>query len=189
MTPPSTTPELQLELPVRPESVTAARHAVGEIGFQLGCDAVAVRIAVSEAVGNAVVHAYREEDATGPILVLGRVLRRRLIVTVADRGCGMTPHLESDGLGIGLPVISKVCLDVRIESDRSGTAIAMSFAVASTYAGDVAAVDDQAAAAASDVELERARQLVRSLGGKAHLRGHGGRIRSGRPEHAGNRPL
>ena len=58
MTPPSTTPELQLELPVRPESVTAARHAVGEIGFQLGCDAVAVRIAVR--VPQSFVDAFQE---------------------------------------------------------------------------------------------------------------------------------
>ena len=61
------------------------------------------------------------------MLVLARVLRGRLIVTVADRGGGMTPKIDSPGLGLGLPIVSQLAGDVRIDSDERGAAVSMSF--------------------------------------------------------------
>lgn len=117
---------IRLELPADPDSVAAARHAMSELAGRLGCDAGAVRIAVSELVGNAVHHAYASRDR-GPVLVLGQVVRGRLVVTVADRGRGMGVRSDSPGLGVGLPVVSKLADDLRIDCDASGTAIAVSF--------------------------------------------------------------
>ena len=91
---------LRLELPAEPASVSRARQALDKIAGTLGCDAEAVKIAVSEIVGNAVVHGYERPESGGVVLVLARVLRGRLIVTVADRGGGMTPKIDSPGLGL-----------------------------------------------------------------------------------------
>ncbi len=80
---------VRLELWAEPDSVPAARHALSAFADRLGCDGGAVRIVVSELVGNAVLHAYHGRDP-GPVLVLGRILRERLLViTIADRGRGM----------------------------------------------------------------------------------------------------
>jgi serine/threonine-protein kinase RsbW len=120
-------PNLRLELPAEPESVGQARRALDGLAETLGCDAEAVRIAVSELVGNAVVHAYSESGTSGTVLVQARRMRGRLIVTVADQGIGMKPRLDSPGLGLGLPLVSRLAGDVRIESDERGAAVSMSF--------------------------------------------------------------
>ena len=117
-----------MELPCEPESVGDARRAVAELAERLGVDDVDdVRIAVSEAVGNAIVHAYRGGNL-GRIRVFAREKRGRLLVTVADDGVGMAPHPESEGLRIGIPLITKVCEDVRFASSEDGTKVSMSFA-------------------------------------------------------------
>jgi anti-sigma regulatory factor (Ser/Thr protein kinase) len=124
----STEQEVRMELPCEPESVGDARRAVAELAERLGVDDVDdVRIAVSEAVGNAIVHAYRGGNP-GRIRVFAREKRGRLLVTVADDGVGMAPHPEGEGLRIGIPLITKVCEDVRFASTEDGTKVSMSFA-------------------------------------------------------------
>ena len=159
---------LRLELPAEPGSVTRARQALEKIAGTLGCDAEAVKIAVSEIVGNAVVHGYERDQPEGVVLVLARVLRGRLIVTVADRGGGMTPKIDSPGLGLGLPIVSQLAGDVRIDSDERGAAVSMSFECAG--AGEPGA--DTAEDAGSDLgaELKRARRALRGGGGLAGRR-------------------
>jgi anti-sigma regulatory factor (Ser/Thr protein kinase) len=124
----STEQEVRMELPCEPESVGDARRAVADLAERLGVDDVDdVRIAVSEAVGNAIVHAYRDGNP-GRIRVFAREKRGRLLVTVADDGIGMVPHPGSAGLRIGIPLITKVCEDVRFASTEDGTTVSMSFA-------------------------------------------------------------
>jgi serine/threonine-protein kinase RsbW len=147
---------VRLELPPLPASVTAARHAVDELASQYDCDCGAARIAVSEAVGNCVLHAYVDREP-GPIVVLAREIDGYLVITVADCGGGIRPRLDSPGLGIGLPIVGRIADDVRIESDDGGTAIAISFAVGSDSPAYPAAETTQIGD-----ELERARELVRS---------------------------
>jgi serine/threonine-protein kinase RsbW len=120
--------ELRLELPSEPASVSHARNAVAALAERLGAAADDVKIAVSEAVGNAIVHAYRGRKA-GLIRVFAREDRGRLLVTIADDGIGMAPNPESQGLRIGIPLITKVCDDVRFTSSDDGTTVSMSFAV------------------------------------------------------------
>jgi anti-sigma regulatory factor (Ser/Thr protein kinase) len=88
-----------------------------------------VKIAVGEAVGNAVLHAYRELEP-GRIRVRARVARRRLLITIADDGTGMRPNPDSQGLRLGIPLITTLCDDVRFTSSDVGTHISMSFAAA-----------------------------------------------------------
>lgn len=119
--------EVRLDLPSDPASVTDARNAVAALAARLGVAVDDVKIAVSEAVGNAIVHAYRG-GRTGVIRVFAREDRGRLLVTVADDGIGMAPNPESQGLRIGIPLITKVCDDVRFSSSDDGTTVSMSFA-------------------------------------------------------------
>lgn len=117
---------MRLDLPSEPGSVSDARNAVAALAEWLGVGVDDVKIAVSEAVGNAVVHAYRGGKA-GVIRVFAREDRGRLLVTVADDGIGMAPNPATQGLRIGIPLITKVCEDVRFTSSDEGTTVSMSF--------------------------------------------------------------
>src|SRR3954469_2731513 len=107
-----TAPEsLSRSLPATPESVGRLRRAVAEFAHGHGASARAlesVNLAVSEALTNVVVHAYRDAAAPGPVLLLVAVRDSALIVTVADEGCGMTPRCDSPGLGLGMGLIAKL---------------------------------------------------------------------------------
>jgi len=73
-----------------------------------------------------VLHGYRGRGP-GTIAVSGKLERGRLLIKVADDGIGMTPNLDSKGLGLGLSVISKLAADVRFISSQEGTTVAMTF--------------------------------------------------------------
>jgi serine/threonine-protein kinase RsbW len=100
-------PDLELTLPARPENVAVARHAIGgfadvlEVPDQTLAD---VKLAVTEACTNVVVHAYPGGDGTMGLLatISDDVLR----VVVVDQGRGMLPRPDSPGLGLGLPLIA-----------------------------------------------------------------------------------
>ena len=94
----------------RAENVTFVRQAVLEFIAAHGIaepSLTDVRLAVSEAVTNAVVHAFRSRSEPGTVEVLARVSAdgRRLEVVVRDNGSGMAPRHDSPGLGLGLPLI------------------------------------------------------------------------------------
>lgn len=118
---------MQLDLSSDAGNVAVARDALAKLAREVGARVDDVKIAVSEAVGNAVVHAYRG-GATGTIRVTGRFQRGRLLVTVADDGMGMTPNPGNPGLRVGIPLITKLCDDVRFTSSDKGTIVSMSFA-------------------------------------------------------------
>jgi anti-sigma regulatory factor (Ser/Thr protein kinase) len=120
-----------LDLPSDAASVGTARHAVAELAEGLGAPVDDVKIAVSEAVANAVIHAYRD-GGSGPIQVEARQERGRLLVRVTDEGMGMTPNPGNPGLRVGIPLITKLCEDVRFHSSDEGTVVSMSFNTRST---------------------------------------------------------
>jgi anti-sigma regulatory factor (Ser/Thr protein kinase) len=122
------TETLELELPAEPASVAEARHAAVRLAHRFGVDAADVKIAVSEAVGNAVLHAYRG-DATGTVRVSGCLARGKLVFVIRDEGVGMSPNPESPGLRMGIPLIGKVAQDLRIDGGSDGTTISFSFPV------------------------------------------------------------
>jgi two-component sensor histidine kinase len=118
--------DISLELPPEPKSVPRARSAVSELAASAGADVRAVALAVSEAVGNAVVHAFRDRDR-GRILVRAATRGRVLVVTVKDDGVGMTPDFESPGLGVGAALISRLADETEIRSSDEGTTLRMTF--------------------------------------------------------------
>jgi anti-sigma regulatory factor (Ser/Thr protein kinase) len=115
-----------LDLTCDPTGVGVARDAVGGLAEQLGVPVDDVKIVVSEAVANAVIHAYRDRQP-GPIRVRARHKRGRLLVIVSDDGMGMTPDPGNPGLRVGIPLITKLCDDVRFSSSDDGTVVSMSF--------------------------------------------------------------
>jgi anti-sigma regulatory factor (Ser/Thr protein kinase) len=118
--------ELRLELPPTADSVGEARRAVGQFASVLGAPDADVRLAVSEAVSNSVTHAYRGREP-GTVTIVCREEPDLVTVTVADDGTGMRPYFESPGLGLGIPLITKLASEVRFDSSEDGTTVSMSF--------------------------------------------------------------
>jgi serine/threonine-protein kinase RsbW/stage II sporulation protein AB (anti-sigma F factor) len=122
-----------LVLTLAPEapSVAVARAAVSEVAARCGACVSDVALCVSEAVTNAVVHAFRDrEDGSGTIRVLARCSDDGVLsVTVEDDGRGiLEPRPDSPGLGLGLSMIGAVALSVRITATDGGSRIYMRFA-------------------------------------------------------------
>ena len=117
---------LHLDLAAEPASVSVARHALAEFVAGRRVDRPAVEVAVSEAVSNAVVHAYRDTGEPGRIAVRAEYAGTRLTVVVSDRGLGMRPRADSPGLGLGLPLIAQLAAHVDITSEN-GTTVRMDF--------------------------------------------------------------
>src|SRR5215217_6160700 len=83
-------PDLELTLPARPENVAVARHAIG--GFADVLDVpdqtlADVKLAVTEACTNVVVHAY--PNGEGPMEIAAMLRDDRLQISVRDEGRGM----------------------------------------------------------------------------------------------------
>jgi anti-sigma regulatory factor (Ser/Thr protein kinase) len=111
--------------------VSDARRQVVEVARETGIPDTAldgVRLAVSEAVANAVVHGYRDGRA-GDVTVLAEADDHHLRVVVTDEGCGMSPHLGSTGAGLGLPLIAELSESMLVRPARSGrgTTLCMTF--------------------------------------------------------------
>jgi serine/threonine-protein kinase RsbW len=121
--------DFELRSPARAENVALVRHALNGFVRELGCteDRVAnMLLAVTEACTNVVLHAYREME--GLLEVAARRGGEEVTVTVRDRGTGMTPRVDSPGLGLGLPLIMSVSDGVDIRNARDGgTEIEMRF--------------------------------------------------------------
>jgi serine/threonine-protein kinase RsbW/stage II sporulation protein AB (anti-sigma F factor) len=104
--------------------VTAYAEEVGVAGRRLGD----VRLAVSEAATNAVLHAYRDRDP-GEIRVLAAVGDDgTLTIVVEDDGFGPLPRPDSPGLGLGLPTIASVADAVELSAGAAaGARLCMHF--------------------------------------------------------------
>jgi anti-sigma regulatory factor (Ser/Thr protein kinase) len=89
-----------------------------------------IRLAVSEAVTNVVIHAYVDAPEPGPVRVAAHVENATVNVVVADDGRGMVPRLDSPGLGLGLALIAHAAdnLDVH-DGDPGGTQLRMTFSL------------------------------------------------------------
>jgi len=92
-----------------------------------------VALAVSEAVNNVVVHAYRDRDAStepGRVHVAVTLERDDLVVAVSDEGTGMKPRTDSPGAGLGLPIIATLADRVEVDRLATGTRLVMAFRLA-----------------------------------------------------------
>jgi anti-sigma regulatory factor (Ser/Thr protein kinase) len=98
-------------VPATPESVAELRRAVVDFACQQGVGdppLSSVRIAVSEAVTNVVVHSYREQPTPGDVELRAEIRAGELHITVSDRGLGFNPRFDSPGAGLGLPVLAQI---------------------------------------------------------------------------------
>ncbi len=119
----------------RPESVAPLRGAVVSFAARNGaserqCEDVA--LAVSEALSNAVLHAYVGRERPGEMQVEAWVDDDGLQIAVSDDGVGMLPRPDSPGLGLGLALIGQVADAVRVVSRGTapGVRLWMTFASA-----------------------------------------------------------
>ncbi len=125
---------LHKTIPARAEELAPLRHAVAEYARRVGVvDPFGVALALSETVSNAIVHAYRDEPAPGPVEIHAEPVDHgnALEVTVVDHGRGMGPRTDSPGIGAGLPLVSRLTKRFEIcDTPEGGTQISMVFAVA-----------------------------------------------------------
>jgi anti-sigma regulatory factor (Ser/Thr protein kinase) len=114
------TPDLEITLPARAENVAVVRHAVGGLGEVLQVDDQTlsdIKLAVTEACTNVVVHAYPEGE--GPMGLRASIDDRRLYLVVIDRGRGIVPRPDSPGLGLGLPLIATLAESLELGTGHS----------------------------------------------------------------------
>ena len=115
-----------------PASVPALRGAIAEYASAEGVGEPllsSIKLAVSEAVTNAVLHAYVGGDP-GPVRLAAWLDAGCLLVEVSDDGAGMMPRLDSPGLGVGLPFIADTADSLDITSSPHGGAhLRMTFAL------------------------------------------------------------
>jgi len=116
--------------PAVPEAVPLARRALATVAAAAGAGGDRldeIRLAVSEALTNAVVHAYRGGEA-GRLRVTAAVASDELWVLIGDDGRGLHAWNDSQGLGIGLSLISELSDDFAIVTRASGgTEVQMRF--------------------------------------------------------------
>jgi serine/threonine-protein kinase RsbW/stage II sporulation protein AB (anti-sigma F factor) len=120
---------LELRTHATPAAVPGVRRAVVDFAELHGVGvAPDVALAVSEAITNAVLHAYRG-DRAGEVRVVACAEPGRLVVVVRDYGCGMSPNPDSPGLGLGLAVIGRLANELNIErpDEGGGTRLRMCF--------------------------------------------------------------
>lgn len=104
-------------------SVGHARRRVVAFACEVGADRdlqARVALAVSEAVTNVVVHAYRGR-VSRPLHVAADFEGGDLEVVVADEGEGLRPR-RSPGLGLGLGIIAENC-DELVVREREGAGV------------------------------------------------------------------
>lgn len=117
-----------------PDVVREMRESVADLARRGGAvdDLVdAVRLAVSEAATNVVVHAYSDDAEPGLLGIEAWVDEGALFVLVCDNGGGMRPRPDTPGLGLGLPLVAQLADDFRVE-DRpggGGTKVSMRFSL------------------------------------------------------------
>ena len=109
------------------QSVTTARHAVARFSAHLAVDHDGIAIAVSEAVANAVVHAYPDRP-DGHVRVHASREPGALLIIVSDDGQGIAARSDRGGLGVGLSLIARLCSSLQIDGDGGGTRVTTRFA-------------------------------------------------------------
>jgi serine/threonine-protein kinase RsbW len=126
-------PDLRLSCPASAENVAVVRRAVTGVARAVGLDEGLVndvRTVITEACGNATVHAY-PADAPGTVLVTCNYTHPWLNFSVRDYGAGMQPQVDEHGaprLRIGLSLMSALSDRFEIQSNSGeGTEVIAGF--------------------------------------------------------------
>jgi anti-sigma regulatory factor (Ser/Thr protein kinase) len=118
---------LDVDLPAEPRSVPRARRAVLQALRGIAVDRDAVGVVVSEAVTNAVLHAYRDRARPGSVHVSASLDDDGVQIAIDDDGLGLRSRTDSPGIGLGLPLIADLADRVEVTGHRPGTRIAARF--------------------------------------------------------------
>jgi serine/threonine-protein kinase RsbW len=126
-------PDVRLSMPARPEGVAVVRQALAGMADALAVDAAVLadmKMAVSEACTNVVVHAYENSD--GILEVDMRADDAGLTIQVRDHGSGIHPRADRSrdvpALGLGLPLIAALSDAFELRgSAGQGTEVRMTF--------------------------------------------------------------
>ncbi|MEA2311731.1 MAG: serine/threonine-protein kinase RsbW [Solirubrobacteraceae bacterium] len=126
-------PEVVLHMPARAEGVGVVRQALAGMADALDFDSVTLadmKMAVTEACTNVVVHAYEEDS--GQLEVQMLTSEDDLTIVVRDHGSGIHPRpsrKESAALGLGLPLIAALSDSFELRGGAGqGTEVRMTFA-------------------------------------------------------------
>ena len=125
---------LKERLPARAENIALLRRAVVAYAGSNGASERQredIALAVSEALSNAVLHAYVGHDSPGDVGVDAWIDERALRVVVCDDGVGMLPRTDSPGLGLGLSLMARMTEHLEVESPDAtrGMRLRMTFAI------------------------------------------------------------
>ena len=128
----ATDPEVVLSMPARAEGVGVVRQALAGLADALAFDAAVLsdmKMAVTEACTNVVVHAYDEEP--GELEVSMVTGEDDLTIVVRDHGAGIAPkpaRTEAPALGLGLPLIAALSDAFELRGSAGyGTEVRMTF--------------------------------------------------------------
>ncbi len=117
--------------PAEAASIPVARRRLADFASSSGAArelVESVRLASSEALTNAALHAYRGQS--GNIYVTAAVVSDELWILIGDDGCGLEPRADRPGLGLGLGLIAQVSDDLAIVTRAGGgIEVRMSFAL------------------------------------------------------------
>jgi serine/threonine-protein kinase RsbW len=132
----SPAPDVRLTMPARAEGVAVVRQALAGLADALDFDAAVLadmKMAVSEACTNVVVHAYDDSDGLLEVDMTADDLG--LTIRVRDFGSGIHPQVnrsrEVPALGLGLPLIAALSDAFELHgSAGQGTEVRMTFVYA-----------------------------------------------------------
>src|SRR3954453_16730273 len=127
-------PKVSLKIPARPENVAVVRQALGGLADSMRLEngvLTNMKVAVTEACANVVVHAYDDDgDMELDIVPHARVLT----IVVRDEGRGFRPRVstgEAASWRLGMPLIASLTdgFEVAHGPDGHGTGGRMTFAL------------------------------------------------------------
>lgn len=152
-------PAVRLAMPALPANVALVRQALAGLTDELRVEparAADMKIALTEACTNVVVHAYGDEP--GPLEVTMAVEHGRLVLSVRDRGNGLHPlpgRDEGAPLGFGLALIASLSDELGLVGGQHGTEVRIAFALSAASAPPLAVQPSaEPAPVAEDIVLE-----------------------------------
>lgn len=128
---------VRLSFPAKPDYLLLARLALSGLARELPMDdelLADLKLAVTEACGNAVRHAYAPPAAIGEVTVSFIASSTEIMMIVEDQGGGLDAPIANDGVasdsivgGMGMTIMKTIVdrLDVSEGADGRGTVVRM----------------------------------------------------------------
>jgi serine/threonine-protein kinase RsbW len=157
--------DLDVTVPADVRYLPLLRETAHAFALQRGApDPEDIRLAISEACTNVVLHAYAP-GRHGTVRVHGTCENGHIVLTVEDRGAGLRPSHNVLASGLGLPIIAALADRWAVQSsDGGGTQVRMAFARRTpAHAGGPREDDFERAVALSRREVARALDSGRDL--------------------------